>query len=42
MRKAGLLGQPIARIGRTDLYSDKQRRDAELAGLGGHQAEGEA
>jgi hypothetical protein len=33
MRKAGLLGEPIARIGRTDLYSDKQRRDAERAGL---------
>jgi hypothetical protein len=33
MRKAGLLGEPVARIGRTVLYSDQQVRAAERAGL---------
>jgi hypothetical protein len=35
MRAAGLLGKPIGRIGRTDIYSDDQRLAAERAGLAG-------
>jgi hypothetical protein len=33
MRKAGLLGEPIGRIGKTDIYSDDQKLAAERAGL---------
>ena len=42
IRRAGLLGEPVGRIGRTDLYSDEQRLAAERAGLAGHQVEAEA
>ena len=41
MRKAGLLGEPIGRIGKTDIYSDEQRLAAERAGLKAHKAGGE-
>jgi hypothetical protein len=41
IRKAGLLGDPIGKIGRTELYSDEQKQAAERSGLG-HQAEAEA
>jgi hypothetical protein len=40
IRKAGLLGNPVGRIGRTDLYSDQQRRDAEGAGRSSRPAPG--
>jgi hypothetical protein len=33
MRRAGLLGEPVGRIGKTDIYSDEQRLAAERAGL---------
>jgi hypothetical protein len=33
MRKKGLLGDPVGRIGKTDLYSDEQKLQAEKAGL---------
>jgi hypothetical protein len=42
LRKSGALGEPVGRIGRTDLYSNAQKQAAERAGLSGHQAEAEA
>ena len=33
IRKKGLLGDPIGRIGKTALYSDEQKLAAERAGL---------
>ena len=33
IRKAGLLGDPIGRIGKTDIYSDDRKLAAEKAGL---------
>jgi hypothetical protein len=38
IRRAGLLGDPVGRIGKTDLYSDEQKQAAERAGLASHQA----
>lgn len=40
MREDGRLGEPIAYIGRSPLWSDEQRLAAERAGLARHQAEG--
>ena len=42
LRKSGVLGEPVGRIGRTDLYSNAQKQAAERAGLAGHQVEAEA
>jgi hypothetical protein len=42
LRKSGVLGEPVGRIGKTDLYSDAQKQAAERAGLAGHQAETDA
>ena len=42
LRKSGVLGEPVGRIGRTDLYSNAQKQAAERAGLAGHQLETEA
>jgi hypothetical protein len=39
LRKSGALGEPVGRIGRTDLYSNAQKQAAERAGLAGHQAQ---
>jgi hypothetical protein len=39
LRKSGVLGEPIGRIGKTDLYSNEQKQAAERAGLAAHQAE---
>jgi hypothetical protein len=33
IRKAGLLGDPVGRVGKTDLYSNAQKLAAERAGL---------
>jgi hypothetical protein len=41
LRKSGALGEPVGRIGRTDLYSNRQKQAAERAGLAGHQVEAE-
>ena len=41
LRKSGVLGEPVGRIGRTDLYSNAQKQAAERAGLAGHQVEAE-
>jgi hypothetical protein len=38
LRKSGVLGDPIGKIGRTELYSNAQKQAAERAGLAGHQA----
>jgi hypothetical protein len=35
LRKSGVLGEPVGRIGKTDLYSDAQKQAAERAGLAG-------
>jgi hypothetical protein len=42
LRKSGVLGEPVGRIGRTDLYSNAQKEAAERAGLAGHRVEAEA
>jgi hypothetical protein len=33
IRKSGMLGEPIGKIGKTDLYSNAQKQAAERAGL---------
>jgi len=40
MRRDGRLGEPVAYVGRSPLWSDEQRLAAERAGLARHQAEG--
>jgi hypothetical protein len=33
IKKKGLLGAPIGKIGKTEIYSDEQKLEAERAGL---------
>ena len=38
IRKSGALGDPVGKVGKTELYSDEQKQAAERAGLVGQGA----